>query len=100
LSNADREDIAEFLKTRCGEQITKAFLCPLNRHVVRLKLKCPDEDLAKQENANALVEHFIFNGGKTAFDKEKEDIEKKRKEEEKNMIVEKEVVLLMDSVAT
>lgn len=80
LSFEDKKDIADFMATRCGIQITAAFLCPVNRHAVRDKYKCSDEDFLEEENQERLVRNFVENGGAVAFAIERE---KRKKEEER-----------------
>ena len=53
------------------EQTIIALTCPVNRDCARRKHHCDDKALF--ENQEWLVEHFVNNGGKEAFQKRREE---------------------------
>ena len=67
IDDAEKREILDFLKTRDGEQIKEAFLCPINRDATRKQHDCNDDYFLKDHNYNLLIRHYIEKGGAEAF---------------------------------
>lgn len=77
LTKEEKQAIIDFTKTRNGQQITAAFLCPINRHATRVEYGCSDEFFIIGNNYEYLIGHYIVNGGAAAFAKlRQEEMEK------------------------
>ncbi len=74
LSEEEKREVEDFIKTRNGTQITEAFLCPVNRHCTRLECECCDEDFLKGNNYEKLIMHYVLNGGALEFAKKREKL--------------------------
>ncbi len=61
VSDSEKEEIRVFLETRGGKQITKAFLCPINRNGTREVHHLSDEDL--RYKYSLLIIHYKKHGG-------------------------------------
>lgn len=73
ISIEEQEKIAVFLRTHPnGRQISLSFLCPVNRHSVRVEYGYTDKDLL--DHYQTLILHYASSGGakKNAEEREKE----------------------------
>ena len=82
LTDSEKNQIEDFLITRNGRQVTKAFLCPTNRNSVKEEYGLSDDDFLKAKNYNKLIEHYIVFGGAKVFADKKEEFNAEKTIEE------------------